>query len=226
MSLEYLRGRYGIPYLYGACFDKAEGKTLMVVENQCKMTWRQAVPLVYSGGGHKAFSVLPNRTAAYHLSINSAKLFQALSEFSHAFLNDLSPDSLCVDPSQDYEVTLRDVRDLLYHDGPLALNISTPHLRDTPCTAAGRGQPVAGGGTVPGGCQRSSALHRAGCQDPEKGTAVECKVAPEADGVCDKETRRCMPYTSKTHVYDLGKRPWLYPSLAKFLPRLQVMVVR
>lgn len=80
MSLEYLRGRYGIPYLYGACFDKAEGKTLLVVENQCKMTWRQAVPLVYSGGGHKAFSVLPNRTAAYHLSINSAKLFQGEAE--------------------------------------------------------------------------------------------------------------------------------------------------
>ena len=36
-----------------------------------------------------------------------------------------------------------------------------------------------------------------------------------------KVSRRCVPYSSKTHVYDFAKRPWLYPSLIKFLPRLQ-----
>ena len=142
-------------------------------------------------------------------------------------MNNLSPDALCVDPSQHFEVMLRDVRDLLYHDGPLAINISTPHLRDTPCTTSGAGQPVPGRSVVAAGCHRSSALHRAGCQDPDhEGEPMDCKVAPEANGVCDKETRRCVPYSAKTHVYDFGKRPWLYPSLVKFLPRLQDVVTR
>ena len=46
-----------------------------------------------------------------------------------SFLAYFSPDHLCVDTEAEaYDVTLKDVRDLIYFAGPLAQDMPTPHL--------------------------------------------------------------------------------------------------
>ena len=136
-----------------------------------------------------------------------------------------------------FEVALRDpLRSVLFFDGPLSNTVTARFLaRGIPCRR-GCGQdfssskaPTAGK-AAPEAATLAEKLYTVaplnlipGCST---GPGAKCAASPEAQGRCNKKTLRCLSGTSATHVYDMGKLPWLFPSLVQYIPKLADIIAQ
>ena len=132
-----------------------------------------------------------------------------------------------------FEIALRDpLRGVLFFDGPLASKVSARFLtQKIPCRW-GCGVDAVDDPTHDALDKYKAKLYGVtplrfvpGCSVEEsRARDSSCAASPEAKGRCNKKTLRCVAGTSATHVYDVGKLPWLYPSLVGHLPRLKDIV--
>lgn len=202
--LEWLRGAPGVPALLGA--------------------WTDAGVPVYavSDGGASYAATFPpadkapapmDGPAAFALAASLLDCFRSFAEVGGYFLDDLSPHQFAV---RDATVSLIDGPRLLSNEqvwrflgggvthamtgfdgGPCADDAACPATRHHHSCVGGNSRfaNFAGSAAVPTPCRDGSV------------------AAPEARGWCLKG--HCRPITAKTHVYDVGSRPWALPRLAR-----------
>lgn len=201
--LEHLRGRYGVPELLGACVSADQA--LVVTKSKCPARWDEAMSL----------DVITDKKSALQLAWSWVKLFQGVSEFGHAFVADLQRSSFCVDRASGFAVSLVDVRPLVLLDGSLPVSHEMAPVLDVVARKHKACQK---------GCGQTPAFHRAGCGRPNQ--PVACPLSPEAAGECNRKTRQCSELSFKSHVFDLGMRDWLFPSLLPVLPELTDVIAK
>ena len=203
--LEALRGRPGIPELYGAWFDGRERITYVVGDAGAPIGFR-AHPSVTHSRKSLLSEAFEERARKHPLELARSLLacFQSWASVGW-FLDDFRPDQFTMDGQGS----------IFLVDGPRAL--STSPVGQSVGHTWGRAS------QIQDNSERRCARH-ADC--PHTHYSHSCRKnhsdastcepgatgAPEAVGKCRDDT--CIPLSEKTHVFDVANRPWLLPGIA------------
>ena len=223
--MEHLRGRPGIPVLRGAWYTH-QGLEYVVDD--------AGPPLLGQGAARKTVARDIARRRPLRLARALLECFRSFSEEGGYFLDDLTwrQFSIREEPGKPPVVTIVDgpkaldapVRPYLGASGHvLPLPNSTSCKLNSQCPATRKHHSCIDNGV---GTSRAGLVDEAALASWNATTACywrpgsraqgvpERAAAPEAEGWCASfdasgvRARHCVPWTSKTHVYDVGSRGW------------------
>jgi hypothetical protein len=206
--LEWLRGAPGIPELLGA-WTEAGGPVYVVSDGG------ESYATKFPTDGRLVRTEPIDGPTAFALAASLLDCFRSFAEIGGYFLDDLSP----------HQFAVRDATSISLIDGPRILSnapVASYLLAeraahsiagfdgracadDKACPATRHHHSCVGGNSRFANFAGSAAVPVA-CRDGSV-------AAPEARGWCIEGN--CRPISAKTHVYDVGSRPWALPRLAK-----------
>mmetsp|Transcript_22257 Transcript_22257/g.66716 ORF Transcript_22257/g.66716 Transcript_22257/m.66716 type:complete len:421 (-) Transcript_22257:44-1306(-) len=228
LYLEFLRGEPGIPWLYGAYYDR--GVLHTVVERAGEQlghgTGSAWDPSSFVDGYRDLAEEDPAGVARAWI-----RLFRSVAERGGFVLHDFTPRQFTYARDETGAPAIYLVDAPMPHTGPMAAALSnTPQFAAEPHAAALRRRRT---------CRDSRdclgvKLYHCCCADSvdafhhrryfathnTSGDGGVCEPgsmgAPETHGVCGAlgaEPNICAPITAKTHVFDLGGHGWILPAL-------------
>ena len=204
--LEWLRGAPGIPELLGA-WAEAGGPAYVVSDGG------ESYATKFPTDGRLVRTEPIDGPTAFALAASLLDCFRSFAEIGGYFLDDLSPHQFAV---RDTTISVIDGPRIL-SNAPVASYLLAERVAhsiagfdgracadDKACPATRHHHSCVGGNSRFANFAGSAAVPVA-CRDGSV-------AAPEARGWCIEGN--CRPISAKTHVYDVGSRPWALPRLA------------
>lgn len=224
LYLEYLRGKSGIPFLYGGWVDN--GGLFYVVENA-------GSPLGEGQGTAAAPTKISNnfKHAAfnhpYQVTIALLSLFESFSENGGCFLQDFLPrqftyrhrpvnerSSLSSSPLVELATSSHQIYLI---DGPIPLKGPLGKIfrqyNGGRITKLSNNNHSTCNANVD--CPSTERLWHCCCEVPQQPTTCELgsQGSRESNGYCNLQKKKCESITSKTHVFDVAGKVWLLPAI-------------